>query len=136
MVWSFSGEYILMAFQRFVISLVCVAFLGMGTVVPAQAAMLDAQTYLHSVDRDANLAIVDGALLRDDVQQKLAGLGVDVEDARQRVANLPDGDLAKLANEIESMPAGGSAVLVVLGIIFLVFIVLEVTGTVDVFSGT
>ncbi len=125
-----------MAFKRFVISIVCVAFLGMGTVVPAQAAMLGTQTYLHSVDRDANLAIVDGALLRDDVQQKLAGLGVDVEDARQRVANLPDGDLAKLANEIESMPAGGSAVLVVLGIIFLVFIVLEVTGTVDIFSGT
>ena len=125
-----------MAFKRFVISIVCVAFLGMGTVVPAQAAMLGTQTYLHSVDRDANLAIVDAALLRDDVQQKLTDLGVDVEDARQRVANLPDGDLAQLANDIESMPAGGSAVLVVLGIIFLVFIVLEVTGTVDVFSGT
>ena len=125
-----------MAFKRFVISIVCVAFLGMGTVVPAQAAMLGTQTYLHSVDRDANLAIVDAALLRDDVQQQLVGLGVDVEDARQRVANLPDGDLAKLANDIELMPAGGSAVLVVLGIILLVFIVLEVTGTVDVFSGT
>ncbi len=125
-----------MAFKRFVISIVCVAFLGMGTVVPAQAAMLGTQTYLHSVDRDANLAIVDAALLRDDVQQKLTDLGVDVEDARQRVANLPDRDLAQLANDIESMPAGGSAVLVVLGIIFLVFIVLEVTGTVDVFSGT
>ncbi len=125
-----------MAFKRFVISIVCVAFLGMGTVVPAQAAKLGTQTYLHSVDRDANLAIVDAALLRDDVQQKLTDLGVDVEDARQRVANLPDGDLAQLANDIESMPAGGSAVLVVLGIIFLVFIVLEVTGTVDVFSGT
>jgi hypothetical protein len=125
-----------MDFKRFVISIVCVAFLGMGTVVPAKAAMLGTQTYLHSVDRDANLAIVDAALLRDDVQQQLVGLGVDVEDARQRVANLPDGDLAKLANDIELMPAGGSSVLVVLGIILLVFIVLEVTGTVDVFSGT
>ena len=125
-----------MAIKRFVISIVCVALLGMGTVMPAQAAMLGTQTYLHSVDRDANLAIVDAALLRADVQQKLAVLGVDVEDARQRVANLPDGDLAKLANDIESMPAGGSSVLVVLGIIFLVFIVLEVTGTVDIFQGT
>ena len=125
-----------MGFKRFVISIVCVAFLGMGTVVPAQAAMMGTQTYLHAVDRDANLATVDAALLRDDVQQQLTSMGVDVEDARQRVANLPDGDLAKLAYDIESMPAGGSAVLVVLGIIFLVFIVLEVTGTVDVFSGT
>ena len=125
-----------MAFKRFVISIVCVAFLGMGTVVPAQAAMMGTQTYLHSVDRDVNLATVDAAMLREDVRQTLTGLGVDVDEARLRVANLPDGDLAKLANDIESMPAGGSAVLVVLGIIFLVFIVLEVTGTVDVFSGT
>ena len=125
-----------MAIKRLVISIVCVAFLGVGTLMPAQAAMLGTQTYLHAVDRDANLAIVDAALLRDEVQQKLTGFGVNVEDARQRVANLPDRDLAKLANDIESMPAGGNTALVVLGIVFVVLVVLELTGSVDIFTGT
>jgi hypothetical protein len=124
-----------MVIKRLICSLISVAFFGTGMLMPVQAAMVGTQAYLQTSDRQANIAIVDAALLRSDVQQQLADLGVDVENARQRVAGLPDRDLARLAEEIESMPAGGTSLLAVVGIVFIVLLILEVTGVIDIFKG-
>ena len=123
-----------MVIKRFICSLISLTFIGTGMLMPVQAAMVGTQVYLQASDRDANMAIVDAALLRSDVQQQLADLGVDLDNARQRVASLPDRDLARLAEEIESMPAGGG-ILAVIGIVFIVLLILEVTGVINIFKG-
>jgi hypothetical protein len=123
-----------MRIKQFIVSLVTLAFLGTSLLAPVQAAMVGTHAYMRSVDRDANLAIVDSALLRDDVRQHLMDMGVSPENARQRVANLPDRDLAQLAEKIDSMPAGGD-VLAVIGIVFIVLLILEVTGVINIFKG-
>jgi hypothetical protein len=60
-------------------------------------------------------------------------MGVDPADAMQRISSLPDQDLAKLAEQFESMPAGGD-LLGVIGIVFVVLLILELTGVVDIFK--
>ncbi len=122
-----------MRINQFFTTFVTLIFLGTSLLAPAQAAMIDTQNYMQSVDRKANLAIIDSALLRDDVQQQLTKMGVSQEDAMQRVANLPDRDLARLAENIDTMPAGGDF-LALLGVVFIVLLILEVTGVINIFN--
>ncbi len=122
-----------MRIKQFLTTLVTLTFLGTSLLAPVQAAMIGTQNYMQSVDREANLAIIDSALLRDDVQQQLTKMGVSQEDARLRVANLPDQDVARLAENIETMPAGGS-LLALVGAVFIVLLILEVTGVIDIFN--
>jgi len=126
------GDF-LMRIKQFLTTLVTLTFLGTSLLAPVQAAMIGTQNYMQSVDREANLAIIDSALLRDDVQQQLTKMGVSQEDARLRVANLPDQDVARLAENIETMPAGGS-LLALVGAVFIVLLILEVTGVIDIFN--
>lgn len=123
-----------MRIKRLITALVTLTFLSTSLLAPAQAAMIGTQNYMQSVDRQANLTIIDSALLRDDVQQQLTKMGVSPENARLRVAMLPDQDLARLAENIETMPAGGSSLLALIGVVFIVLLILEVTGVINIFN--
>jgi hypothetical protein len=122
-----------MRIKRLIIIFTSLAFFWTGLLAPAQGAMLATQDYLQAGNRQASLAAIDTALMRADVQQQLTAMGVDPADAMQRIASLPDQDLAKLAEQFESMPAGGD-LLGVIGIVFVVLLILELTGVVDIFK--
>ena len=96
-----------MRIKRLIIIFTSLAFFWTGLLAPAQGAMLATQDYLQAGNRQASLAAIDTALMRADVQQQLTAMGVDPADAMQRISSLPDQDLAKLAEQFESMPAGG-----------------------------
>jgi hypothetical protein len=77
--------------------------------------------------------IVDTFFAREDVARQLSTLGVDPEMARIRADALSDTELLELAGRIEEMPAGGDAI-AVLGVTFLVLLVLELVGVIDIFK--
>ena len=52
-----------------------------------------------------------------------------------RLAALSEQEVASLADQIESAPAGGDA-LAVIGIVFLVLVILELVGVIDIFKKT
>jgi hypothetical protein len=79
-------------------------------------------------------ATVDAYLARADVAAELASLGVDPELARLRAAALSGSELEALAGRIQDAPAGGNGVIAVLGITFLVLLILELVGVIDVFK--
>lgn len=85
-------------------------------------------------ERDAQIAVVEAALARTEVQSQLERLGVGIDQALERVAALSQAELAALAGNIEEMPAGSGA-LAVIGVVFLVLVILEVVGVIDVFKG-
>jgi hypothetical protein len=103
---------------------------NIGTV-----AALEARTPADLAARDpaADLARVQGLLARDDVQQRMVALGVDPADAAGRVAALTPAELARLADQLERAPAGGDG-LAIIGIVFLVLLVLEYSGAIDIFK--
>jgi hypothetical protein len=82
----------------------------------------------------ASREVVDSYLAREDVTRRLEALGVDPELARLRAASLSAAELDELALRIEQAPAGGDGVLAVLGITFLVLLVLELVGVIDIFK--
>ena len=70
-----------------------------------------------------------------DVQDQLVAMGVDPAAIEGRLAALTESELALLADQVEQAPAGGDA-LAVIGVVFLVLVILEVVGVIDIFKKT
>jgi hypothetical protein len=77
--------------------------------------------------------VVAGALARAEVRQELVALGVDPATVEGRIAGLTDSELRALADRMADLPAGGDA-LAVIGIVFLVLLILEAVGVIDIFK--
>ena len=107
-------------------------FLLVNVLTPAaNAAVIDTQTLL-AVESESPQAVL-AFLARQDVREQMVALGVDPDDAADRVALLTDQELVELQSRIGELPAGSSA-LAVLGAVFLVLIVLELVGVTNIFS--
>lgn len=115
-------------------------FLAVGLVVgipaPVSAELVSTAQALALEDGGEARVVVDAWLARDQVAQKLRALGVDPEMVRLRVSSLSDSEIAELAQNIEQAPAGGNGVLAVLGVTFLVLLILELVGVIDIFKKT
>lgn len=122
-------------FRRSVVALACASFLGLGLQAPAAAAVIGTQEFMATVDRAADLAAVESVLSRADVREQLVSLGVDPDQAAARVAALSDQELATMAGQLQDLPAGGDA-LAVVGVVFVVLIILEIVGVIDIFKRT
>ena len=99
----------------------------------AYAGVISTQEYLTAVDREATRARIDAVLAREEVRSKLEQYGVDPAETDARLAALTDPELEQLATDLENMPAGGS-VLAVVGVVFIVLLILELTGVIDIFK--
>jgi hypothetical protein len=103
------------------------------SVESAYAGVITTQQYLSAVDREAARARIDAVLAREEVQRRLVQYGVDPVAADERIAALTDQELELLATELESLPAGGD-LLGVVGVVFIVLLILELVGVIDIFS--
>lgn len=99
----------------------------------AEAAVVDTQTAIELGTRAANLARVDRALSAAGVKSRLLALGVDRAAVDERLAGLTDGELAAFADRLDSAPAGGDG-LAVIGLLFVVLLILELVGVIDIFK--
>ena len=102
-------------------------------VVPAYAGIVgtDKSFAEHAAQQDRET--LRSLMTRAEVRGLLANNGLTVEQAQQRVDALTDSEARLLAEKFDEQPAGG--ILIALLIIFLVFIILEMAGVTDVFSG-
>jgi hypothetical protein len=96
-----------------------------------QAGLISTQDALLMDNNPA--APVDAWLLREDVAAELAAMGVSPDMARIRAASLSPAELAELADRIDELPAG-AGVIEVLGITFLVLIILDLVGVINIFG--
>jgi len=98
----------------------------------ATAAVVGTADALAMEQRGARLVAVQAGLARTDVQQAMVELGVDPVQAQLRVAALNEQELAQLQGQLDRLPAGG--VLELIGAVFLVLLILELTGVIDIFK--
>jgi hypothetical protein len=99
----------------------------------AYAGMISTEQLIGVIDREAAIARIDAVLAREEVRDELERLGVDSVQASERVAALTDQELQVLAADLENMPVGGDA-LAIVGIVFLVLLILELVGVIDIFN--
>lgn len=113
----------------------CLALLNLSSPPVARAALVGTQQAVESGTRSLDLAQVNAALARDQVRDQMVALGVDPSVVDARVARLTDSELRSLAERMDQMPAGGDA-LAIIGIVFVVLIILELVGVIDIFKKT
>ena len=113
-------------------SLMLAASLLGAQSVPVQAAMIGTAHVIAAeqgrLDRDRLMSLLE----RQDLQRQLATLGVDVQDARQRVASLTDAEVAQISQRLDELPAGGDVLGVIL-LLFIIFIITDALGATDIF---
>lgn len=100
-----------------------------------QAAMAGLVTTAELVDEQLVLSEkqrLSQLLANGQVQSKLAALGVDPADAKQRLANMSDEEILTFASRMDEMQAG-SGVVGALVFVFLVLLVTDLLGYTDVF---
>ena len=123
------------SFRRACVALISVSLVSLGMQVPAAASVVGTAEAIATTRNDGAHAVVDAALARVDVRAKFAEMGVDAAAIDGRIAALSEEEIATLAGQIEKAPAGGDA-LAVIGIVFIVLIILELTGVIDIFKKT
>lgn len=99
----------------------------------AVAAPVGTGAVLQQESARAQMTRVQEKLARADVQQAMTALGVDPAAARERVAALSQAEVMQLERELDQLPAGGDFFAVV-GIVFVVLIILELTGITNIFT--
>ena len=80
--------------------------------------------------------LINSLLSREEVQAQLTLRGIDPLEAKARVDGLSDAEAVDVASRIDGLPAGGSAVGIIVGAILIIFLVLLITdllGLTDVF---
>jgi len=122
--------------NRFFVYALCLALLNLASPQVSQAALIGTmQAVEASSNRAQDLEIVNSTLAREQVRSQMQALGVDPAAVDARVARLTDSELQSLADRMQQMPAGGDA-LAIIGIVFLVLLILELVGVIDIFKKT
>ena len=106
-----------------------------GISAPAQAALIGTDALASASARQASESKVVSALARDDVAKQLQKMGVNPDEARQRVAALSDQELASLSDKVDRLPAGGDFFGTV-GFIFVLLLITDLLGLTKVFPFT
>ena len=79
---------------------------------------------------------IKSVLARTEVQTILMERGINIQEARKRISSLTDVEAVRLANEIDTLPAGGdgfSTIVIASLLVFFVLLVTDIAGYTDIF---
>ena len=99
----------------------------------ANTAMVPTGTFMKMNTPGVSVSLAQVWLDRQDVQDRLQAYGVNPDEAKTRLAALSDAEILQLQNQLDDLPAGGGAIEVI-GIVFLVILILELVGLIDIFK--
>jgi hypothetical protein len=114
------------------VTVLTAAVFNFGVMSAAQAGIVTTEAIVNA-DRDANLASIRTQLQRQDVQVQMQQMGVKAADVDARLATLSDSELRDLSEQMHNAPAG-EGVLVLVGAVFVVLLILELVGVIDIFK--
>ena len=105
------------SFVRILSRILIVCMIGLPFKV--NAGMIGTDTVVSAAQAQAARDLVNNFVNRTDVAGQLQALGLSPQTAKERVAALTDAEVAKLAGQIDSLPAGavsngGALVLLIL----------------------
>ena len=99
----------------------------------ARAAMVTTERFIRTETHGKCVPQLQVLMTRQDVQDQLCAFGVDPYEASARIAALTDMEISQLQNHLNDLPAGGGAIEVI-GIVFIVILILELVGVIDIFK--
>ena len=111
-------------------------FLISGPCQSAMAAMIETESVVNT-DRAQNAReYLKSLLAREEVKSALVSQGIDPLEAENRLNSLTDEEATRVADQLQSLPAGGgffTTLLIVVFIVFLVLLATDIAGYTDIF---
>lgn len=107
-----------------------------GPYQAAVAALIPTENTVDSTAAAEARDNIKNFLSRQDAQEHLIARGISPDEAKARIDGLTDAEALMLSKHVDNLPAGGSAVGIIVGAILLVFLILLITdlvGLTDVF---
>jgi hypothetical protein len=102
-----------------------------------QAAMIKTETVLTLSTVNDVRENLNQFLKREDVQAIMTAQGISPVEAKARVDSLSDDEIMQIADKMDQLPAGGSALGVIVGaavFIFVVLLITDILGFTDIFT--
>ena len=125
-------------FTRYVCYFVAITILLMSLPVQTVwAAMIKTETVLTLSTVNDVRENLNQFLKREDVQAIMTAQGISPAEAKARVDSLSDDEIMQIADKMDQLPAGGSALGVIVGaavFIFVVLLITDILGFTDVFT--
>ena len=103
---------------------------------PILAAMIPTEMTNDTNKGQEARDLLNELISREDIQNYLTKQGIDPLEAKARVGSLTGSEAVGVAEQLERLPAGGSAIGVIFGaalIVFLVLLATDILGYTDVF---
>lgn len=103
---------------------------------PVLAAMISTDSVIEIEKAQISREELRHLITRENVEKLLVAQGINPAEAKMRINSLTDAEAVAIADQIDELQAGGSAIGVIVGAALLVFLVLLVTdilGYTDVF---
>jgi len=130
-------------FKRFFFNKVFICYLTLAFSILSFASSAPAMFIPSSHEgngvghREADLQKIQKLLESRLIQHKLSQFGLTREEIEERLCQLDDEQLHQIASQIHTLEPGGNGAEVILVLLVLgtiVFLILEVTGVIDVFK--
>jgi hypothetical protein len=125
-------------FTRYICYFVAMTMLLVSLPVQTvQAAMIKTETVLTLSTVNDVRENLNQFLKREDVQAIMTAQGISAAEAKARVDSLSDDEIMQIADRMDQLPAGGSALGVIVGaavFIFVVLLITDILGFTDIFT--
>lgn len=102
-------------------------------MAPLQAAIIGNETIINQAPSALTRDHMQALLGQESARQQLQAWGVSPELITARINRLTDAELARINQEADTLKAGGTNVLGILLIIFIVFVITDVIGATNIF---
>ena len=107
-----------------------------GLCQSAWAAMISTKSVINAEHRQSPRDYLNTLLEREEMRAALVSRGIDPQEARRRIDNLSDDEIARFAHENNRLPAGGGffeAFIILAFLVFLILLVTDISGYTDAF---
>ena len=102
-------------------------------MAPLQAAIIGNETIINQAPSALTRDTMQELLGQESARQQMQAWGISPELITARINRLTDAELARINQEADTLKAGGTNVLGVLLIIFIVFVITDVIGATNIF---
>ncbi|MGB5451634.1 MAG: PA2779 family protein [Sedimenticolaceae bacterium] len=120
-------------FKKMVAMLLVLSMSLLGVPAVGLSAPIGTDTLVQLDQRGELLSRIQTQLTRDDVRAQFLERGVAPSEVDARIAALSTEELQILSAQLDELPAGGS-LLAVVGVVFVVLLILDLTGVTNVFT--
>jgi hypothetical protein len=120
--------------KRVMVVVLSVSMLGLSLPATSYASMIDTQSLVQTHNLEESRARISQLVSQEKVTNRMLELGVDPVDIQARIAALTEDEVRQLEQHLDQMPAGG--ILATIGLVFVILLILELTGVIDIFKKT